>query len=168
MVDVFTLDSHLLQGLGSKQRSDCGDNGSVEALHDDSVSHLQLAVDQDNIDGGSVTFNDLDFKNCALKVLRPLQQLFTVTVLTQLAEIGHQVGETLAGDGRSGNQRDVVVEIGVLPVELSIQTLLSKGQKGLLEAVLELALGRIDLRVERVLHIVVLLGLPLEDSIDLV
>ena len=56
----------------------------------------------------------------------------------------------------------------VLPVEAGIDTLLSEGKYGLVQAVLELVLGRGILSIKGVTHVIERLCLPLINSINLV
>jgi hypothetical protein len=56
----------------------------------------------------------------------------------------------------------------VLPVEAGIDSLLSEGKYGLVQAVLELVLGRGILGIKGVTHVIERLCLPLIDSINLV
>jgi hypothetical protein len=56
----------------------------------------------------------------------------------------------------------------VLPVEAGIDALLSEGKYGLVQAVLELVLGRGILGIKRVTHVIERFCLPLIDSINLV
>lgn len=74
-----------------------------------------------------------------------------------LAQIGNerdQVGETFTCDGRGGAQGHVGLRVIVFPVEAGIDTLLSKSEDGLVQAVLELVLSRCVLGIKGVTHIV--------------
>ena len=114
-----------------------------------------------------MALDDLDFQDRALELLLLLQLVLEVC-LAQIGYEGDQVGETLTGDGRGGAQGHVGLRVIVLPIEAGIDALLSEGKDGLVQAVLELVLGRGILGVKGVTHVVEGLCLPLIDSINLV
>ena len=74
--------------------------------------------------------------------------------LAEICNERDQVGETLTGDGRSGAQGHIRLRIIIFPVEASIDTLLSESEDSLVQAILELVLGRGVLGIERVTNVV--------------
>ena len=63
VVNVLALDSHLTHRLWSQQSSDGGNNGPVETCKDYSVAHIEATVYKDDIDGGTMALDDLDFQD---------------------------------------------------------------------------------------------------------
>ena len=165
--DVAALDSDLAQRLWGEQRSDLGDDWSVQTAHDNGVAFLDLAVDEDDVDGGPETLDLLDLQDGALQV-RHEHELLDHECLGHLDEDLHQVRDTLARDGGRRHDVDKLPGVLVLPVEGDVETLLVELQGHLRHPLLELldALGL--LAIERVHDGRVLDGVPLVDAVDLV
>lgn len=100
---ILSLDSQFFHWLRSKQSSNLCHYRSVETLNDDSISYLQHTVDQNNIDGGSMPVNNLDFEHCALELI-PLEKLGFVVLLTHVGHVDHQIWQTLSRDSRGGHK----------------------------------------------------------------
>ena len=70
--------------------------------------------------------------------------------------------------GRGRYQTDVVIGVGVLPEQGSVETLLGQPKDDLILLLLELQLGIVSLQLEDLPHVLVLVRLPLVQTVDLV
>lgn len=147
--------------MRSEQRSHIRDDWPVETTEHDAISLTHDTVGEHNIDGCTETFNDLDLENGALE-LRKVHETLRHSRLGELDEEQKKVGDTLAGVGRCGHERDGTSEVLVLVKQLSVETLLGKGELGVCETLGELALGAARLLVERLAESSIGSGLPVE------
>ena len=167
VVDVLGFDSHLLEWVWGKQSSDLRDNSSVETLEHNGVLHFEHSVDQHHVNCCSETLNDLDLKHCALEFIS-FFKLLRDAHLAHLAQIGHQVWKTFSSNCRCWNQTIILFHVIVLPVQTGVQTLFCKCNDCLLNSSFEFLNRVLGLHREGVLEVVILLGFPLVDSVDLV
>lgn len=138
MMNVLSFDSHLLQWVRSQESSDLCHNSSVHSLEDDGVRHLNDTVNKHNINCSSETFDNLDFEHSAIKAVVLLVQLLWDSFLALSGKISDQIWKTFTSDGRCWHKTDILINIGVFPVDACIETLLSESEGGLLKSVFEL------------------------------
>lgn len=161
------LDAELLHGLRREERADLGDDGAVEAAQDDLVALVQVAVDEDDVDGGAETLDDLDLEDSALE-RRDVHKVVGHALLGELDEEHEQVGDTLARVGRRRHERHVLAEVLVVVVRHGVEPLLRKGDDRVGEALLVLALDGAVLLGERLEEAAVLHRGPAVQAVDLV
>jgi len=167
MVNVLTLDSHFLHWLRGQKSSDLGNDRAIETLNDDCVLDFEDTIYEGNINGGTETFNNFDFEDCALKIIS-LLQLSRNSLLACLRQIGHQIGKTLTSNGRGWDQTDVLFSVGILPIWAHIKTFLSKFKNNGVHSLLEFVLGVGSLNSKRISEISIIFRFPLVASVDLV
>lgn len=143
-----------------------GDNRTVQTAHHNPISLAQDTVREDNIDGGTETFDDLDFKNGTLQ-LGKIHEPVAHALLGEVDEQHDHVGYTFASDGGCWHERDVPREVLVIVVKDGVQTLFCEGHDGFSDTLFELALDMAGLLSEGVTECVVWGGLPAIDTIDL-
>lgn len=166
VVDVLRLDTQLTEGLRGEQGSDVRTYRTVKTAEHNPVSFSEDTVREDNINGCSETLNLLDFENGTLERGK-VHELSNHALLGKLGKELKQVGNTLASVSRSRHKRDVLGLVLVFGKENSVETLLGKGEDGLLETVAELVLGSLRLLGERVVEAVVVNLLPVVKTINL-
>jgi hypothetical protein len=64
-----------------------------------------------------------------------------VVSLAKIRNEGNKIRKTLSSDSRRGYQADVFLRVIVIPVESSIDSLLCKGEYGLVKSFSKLVLG---------------------------
>lgn len=167
-MNVLSLNSHLLHRMWRQQSSNLGHDCTIEALEDNGVLNLEETVNEDHIDCGTESFDDLDLEDCALKNVVLFSELLRDSYLTLIGEVSNQIRQTFSSDGRSWHETEEFIDVTVLVVKGTVQSLLSKGKRCLLKSVSEFILAAHLLGFKRVTSIVVLLCLPLVNSINLV
>jgi len=88
--------------------------------------------------------------------------------LAHVAEVVHQIGQTLASDGRRWHQTERILQGLILPVQVDVHALLGEGELDLIELALEVLLRRLLLLIVGVASVGVLVGLPQIESVNLV
>jgi hypothetical protein len=135
--DVLTLHAHFLHGLRSQQGSDVGSDRPIKTRNDDGISSLEKSVNKHDVDGGSMTLNNLHFKDRALKDVS-LSKLLTFSGLTHRNQVGDQITQTFACDGRGRYKTESVLNRLVEPVQLHVKGTLVKGESRLGELILKM------------------------------
>ena len=164
---ILTFHTHFLHWEWCQQCSDIGANGTVETRNHDSIAYMDNAIDEHNIDCGSVTLDDLYFENSALKC-GLLGQIFALMRLTHPAQIEDKIGETLACDGGSWHKTEGVLGRCVVPVETDIEALLIECQNGLLKLSFEMVHGVLFLFAKCITRIFICVSNPTVEAINLV
>ena len=90
MTLVLALYSHFFHGKRSQKGSDCCLDGTIESRHDNGVTNLEQAVDQNYIDCGTVTLNNFNFKHGALENVS-FGEFFAFLRLAHPDQVGDQI-----------------------------------------------------------------------------
>ena len=149
-----------------EQRLDGRDDGALRPSQHHGLTLLQGPVDQTDVDGRSEPGDDLDLQDGGLQLVREAKPLGQ-HLLRELDQEPHQVAHAVARVGRGGHHADVGLGVGVLVKEGGVETLLGHGRDHLLGPLLELQLGVLALGLDHVLHVLVAVGLPLVQPVDL-
>jgi len=144
-----------------------GNDRAVETLNDDCVLDFEDTIYEGNINGGSETFNNFDFEDCALKFIS-LLQLSRNSLLASLRKICHQIGKTFTSNGRGWTQADVFISVSIFPIWAHIETFFSELKNNSVHSLLEFLLSVGSLGGKRVSEISILYRFPFVASVDLV
>mmetsp|Transcript_6730 Transcript_6730/g.18844 ORF Transcript_6730/g.18844 Transcript_6730/m.18844 type:complete len:456 (-) Transcript_6730:1497-2864(-) len=167
VVHIIVLHPHLLHRLRGQETADLGDDGPGNARDDDLVVQTQGAVQQDHVDGRAEALDVLHLDHRALQLLDHLE-LVGHQRLREVQDRVQEVGDALPGQRARGDDRDVPLEVVVLPVEGHVQPPLVELQHDLVVALLELVLDKLLLLLERGAARRVILGVPLVEDVTLV
>ena len=125
MMNIISLDSHFTHRLRGQEGSNSSNYGAVKTCKDNCVSNIESSIDKNNIDGCTVTFDNLDFKDRALELFLFLQLVLEVC-LAKVGDERNQIGKTFTSDGWSWAEWDIRLRVIILPIEAGIDTFLSK------------------------------------------
>jgi len=116
VMDVLSLHTHLFHRVWSQKSSDLSYDWPVESLQNDCVLNLKESIDKEDIDCGTETLDNFDFKDSALEFFL-LCELFADPSLALMNEVSHQVGKTFTCNTRSWHETNVLVLIWVLVID---------------------------------------------------
>ncbi|EPE03432.1 hypothetical protein F503_07735 [Ophiostoma piceae UAMH 11346] len=167
VVHVRRAHAQLAQRRRRQQRTNVCLDDTLDTAQDNAVALAQDTVGQDDVDGHAETLNGLDLQHGGLH-LGQVHERVGHALLGQLHEQLQHVGDTLAGVGRRGHQRDVARHVLVLVEELGVEALLGERDLGGLETLGKLVLHAAVLQRQTVLEAVVVDLLPAVQTIDLV
>lgn len=167
-MDVLVLNSHLLHGMWGQQSSDSCLNDSIIPSQHNLVTLAELAINQHDIDSGTMALNDLILQDCALEFVILSGDVLLEPLLGQTDDNSQQIRDTLTRDGGGRDNGDVGVDVHVVVVQGGIEAFLGQGSQDLGGSVLELKLGVLLLLLEGQSGGVILSGGPIIDSVDLV
>mmetsp|Transcript_49423 Transcript_49423/g.114542 ORF Transcript_49423/g.114542 Transcript_49423/m.114542 type:complete len:311 (+) Transcript_49423:437-1369(+) len=123
VMDVLTLDPHLLHGLWCQQCADSRHNGPGHAGEHDLITLTKGTIDQYHVDRCAKTFYVFHLNDCALEVLLHLQPVCHER-LREIQQVEKQVRYTLAGQCARGADGHDGARVLILPVEGDVQAML--------------------------------------------
>jgi len=97
-MNVLVFDSHFLHWVGCQKCSDLGHNGTGQTLQYDCVLDFQYTVEENDIDSGTKTLNNLDLEHRTFKLSLLIKLLWDPSLALN-TQVGQEIGKTLTSDG---------------------------------------------------------------------
>jgi len=154
--------------MWSQESSYLSNNSSIKTLKYNCILYLKNTVYQNNINGSTKTFNNFNFKYCAIETIIFLIKLSWDSCLTHQTQITHQIRKTFSSNGRSWNKTKVIFYIFVVPIETSIKSFFSELKTGLTNTRFKFSNLWFTLIFKCTLDTVVFLRFPFINSINFV
>ena len=123
---VLSFNSHFFHWMWGQKSSNLCNNGSIKTLKYDCILYFKNTIYQNNINSSTKTFNDFNFKHCAIKLIISLVKLSWNSCLAHQTQITHQIWKTFSSNGRSWNKTKIILYILIVPIKTSIESFLGE------------------------------------------
>jgi hypothetical protein len=167
-MNIFSFNSHFFHWVWGQKSSNLSYNSSIKTLEDNCILYSKSTIYQNNINGSTKTFNDFNFKHCAIKLIIFLVKLIWNSCLAHQTQVTHQVRKTFSSDGRSWNKTEIVFNVFIVPIEASIESFFGELNNCLLNSIFKFRKLVRSLVFKCKLDTVIFLRFPFINSINFV